>query len=72
MARRRARRRWLYRGPGRLFVDLRAESLSRTQAQRLATEVAQALRAYDEWAPTLDVIVDCREVTHPIGVSAAS
>lgn len=48
----------VFRRPGRLLVELRTDtSMSRTQAERLATHVAQAVRLYDRWAPKLDVTV---------------
>lgn len=46
----------VYRRPGRLLVELTyGDDISRTQAERLATHVAQAVRGYDRWAPKLDV-----------------
>ena len=51
----------VFRRPGRLFVEVWADSsVSRTQAEHLATHVAQAVRAYDRWAPKLDVTVRSR------------
>ena len=48
----------VFRRPGRLLVELWTDSsMSRTQAERLATHVAQAVRGYDRWAPKLDVTV---------------
>jgi hypothetical protein len=48
----------VFRRAGRLLVELRTDaSVSRTQAEKLAVHVAQAVRAYDRWAPKLDVTV---------------
>lgn len=48
----------VYRRPGRLLVDLtHVPSMSHTQAERLATHVAQAVRSYDRWAPKLDITI---------------
>ena len=48
----------VYRRPGRLLVDLtHVASMSHTQAERLATHVAQAVRGYDRWAPKIDVTI---------------
>jgi hypothetical protein len=48
----------VFRRPGRLLVELRTDtSISRTQAERLATHIARAVRVYDHWAPKLDVTV---------------
>ena len=48
----------VYRRPGRLLVDLTyGAAISRTQAERLGTHVAQAVRGYDRWAPKLDVTI---------------
>lgn len=48
----------VFRHPGRLLVELRTDaSMSQTQAERLATHVAQAVRIFDRWAPKLDVTV---------------
>ena len=51
----------VWRRPGRLLVELDHEvSITRAQAERLATHVAQAVRLYDRWAPKLDVSVHAR------------
>jgi hypothetical protein len=48
----------VFRRPGRLLVRLtHVPALSRTEAERLATHVAQAVRGYDRWAPKVDVTV---------------
>lgn len=48
----------VFRRPGRLLVELHTDaSISRTQAERLATHVAGIVRGYDRWAPKLDVTV---------------
>jgi hypothetical protein len=59
----------VFRRPGRLLVELWTDAtMSRTQAERLATHVAQAVRGYDRWAPKLDVTV--RNTTpEPVGAA---
>lgn len=53
----------VYRRPGRLLIELHTDtSVSRTLAERLATHVAQGVRAYDRWAPKMDVTVRSAEV----------
>lgn len=48
----------VFRREGRLLVELQAdESISRTQGERLAAHLAQAVRGVDRWAPKLDVTV---------------
>lgn len=48
----------VFRRPGRLLVELNAgPDLSPTQAEQMATHVAQAVRLYDRWAPKIDVVV---------------
>jgi hypothetical protein len=54
----------VFRFPGRLLVRLsyRAD-MSRTEAERLATHVTQAVRGFDRWAPVVDVTVVSAEPT---------
>ncbi|HMK63709.1 MAG TPA: hypothetical protein VK386_08835 [Acidimicrobiales bacterium] len=48
----------VWRRPGRLQVELDYQQpITRTQAERLVTHVAQAVRQYDRWAPKLDATV---------------
>jgi hypothetical protein len=48
----------VHRRNGGLVVDLWLDpSVSRTQAERLATHVAQRVREYDPWARALDATV---------------
>ena len=51
----------VWRRPGRLQVEIDYEPpITRAQAERLATHVAQAVRLYDRWAPKLDATVRAR------------
>lgn len=48
----------VFRRPGRLVVELSTgPEISSTQAERMATHLAQAVRLHDRWAPKIDVVV---------------
>ena len=52
----------VYRRDGGLVVELRHDSaMSRTQAERLASQVARAVRRHDRWARDIEVTVAVRE-----------
>jgi hypothetical protein len=52
----------VFRLPGRLLVRVSyGPDMSRTEAERLATHVTQAVRGFDRWAPKVDVIVRAAE-----------